>query len=291
MDSLSSFPRIIEKGLRTPFGGKGGDPMVILFSNPADEVPVPYPGTYKLHVEAITFEEGRDVEAELAVIGLVHGLGGTDEERHDLVLGLLWGMPIALTFGLVGAVGTSLAQMLLAGISAWYGGWVDGLIQRITEVNIVTINFLFGKTIWHILGIIVLLSIFGSGIKNYRAVFLQVKEDPYIEAAKAYGASNSRIIFHYLVPRIMPMLIPRLIMLIPGYVFIEATLAFLGVGDLYIPTWGKLISNAISSLGIVEKGYYYIVLEPVIMLLVTGFAFSLLGIALERILNPRLHDS
>ena len=115
-----------------------------------------------------------------------------------------------------------------------------------------TINYFYGKNIWHILGIILLLSIIGSGIKNYREVFMQVMEDQYIEAAKAFGASNMRIIFKYQVPRIATMLIPRLIMLIPGYVFLEGTLAFLGVGDRFIPTWGKLINQAIFSLGAIE---------------------------------------
>ena len=86
------------------------------------------------------------------------------------------------------------------------------------------------------------------------------------------------------------MLIPRLIMLIPGYVFMEATLAFLGVGDRYIPTWGKLISQALFSIDAIREGHYFIVLEPIAFLLFTGFAFSLLGIAMERILNPRLQD-
>jgi peptide/nickel transport system permease protein len=220
-------------------------------------------------------------------------------DGHDLVLGLLWGMPVALAFGLIGAIGTTLATMIFAAISAWFGGWVDALIQRITEVNIIlpvlpfamTINYLYGKTIWHILGIIVLLSIFGSGIKNYRTIFLQIKEDPYIEAAKAYGASNWRIIFQYLIPRIMPMLIPQLVILVPGYVFLEATLAFLGVSDRFIPTWGKLISQAIFALSSFEKEYVFMIFEPLLILLVTGFSFTMLGLALERILNPRLQDS
>ena len=61
------------------------------------------------------------------------------------------------------------------------------------------------------LGVLILLSIFSSGIKTSRAVFLQIKEDPYFEAARAYGASNSRIIFLYLIPRIIPTLVPQFV--------------------------------------------------------------------------------
>ncbi len=71
-----------------------------------------------------------------------------------------------------------------------------------------------------------------------------MKESPYIEAARAYGAGSGRIIFSYLVPRIIPLLIPALVTGIPGYVFLEAGLAVLGLGDPTLPTWGKIINDA-----------------------------------------------
>jgi peptide/nickel transport system permease protein len=120
-------------------------------------------------------------------------------------------------------------------------------------------------------------------------MFLQVKASGYIEAARVYGASSWRIIFLYLVPRIMPVLVPQLVIMIPGYVFLEATLAFLGVSDVYLPTWGKVINDALTCN--VFEGHYYWVLEPVALLLLTGLAFALVGFALDRILNPRLRDA
>ena len=153
----------------------------------------------------------------------------------------------------------------------------------------IMVYFLYGKSVWLILGIAVLLSIFGSALKSYRAAFLQVREAPYIDAARAYGASNGRIIVRYLVPRILPILVPQLVMLVPSYVFLEATLAILGVGDPYLPTWGKVIHDALMNGAF--GGHYYWVLEPIGLLLLTGFAFALLGFALERILEPRLRDT
>jgi len=170
------------------------------------------------------------------------------------------------------------------------------LVQRITEVNMVLpflpvsimIYILYSKSFWAILGVTVLLSIFGSAIKNYRAVFLQVKEAGYIEAAQAYGAGNRRIILRYLIPRIMPIMIPQLVILIPSYVFLEATLAFLEVSDPVLPTWGKLIVEALSY-G-THSGDYHMVLEPAALLMLTGFAFAMVGFALERIFEPRLRE-
>lgn len=138
-----------------------------------------------------------------------------------------------------------------------------------------------------ILGATVLLSIFTFGIKSYRSIFLQVRESTYIEAARAYGASDARIIFRYLIPRIIPLLIPGLVIGIPSFVFLEAALAVLGLGDPVLPTWGKIINDAQSN-GALYKGYYYWIVQPAVLLMLTGFSFSMLGFSLDRIFNPRL---
>jgi len=139
------------------------------------------------------------------------------------------------------------------------------------------------------LGITIALGIFGGAIKTYRAIFLQSKEASYIEAARAYGASSSRIIFKYLIPRMVPLLIPTLVSSVPGYVFLEASLAVLGLGDPILPTWGKVINDAFAD-GALYQGRYYWVLEPAVLLMFTGLGFAMLGFALDRIYNPRLRD-
>lgn len=133
------------------------------------------------------------------------------------------------------------------------------------------------------------MSIFGGAIKGYRAVFLQAKEASYIEAARAYGASHTRIIFTYLVPRMIPLLIPTLVSSVAGFVFLEASLAVLGLGDPVLPTWGKVINDAFSD-GALYQGHYYWVLQPAVLLMITGFGFAMLGFALDRIFNPRLRE-
>jgi peptide/nickel transport system permease protein len=185
--------------------------------------------------------------------------------------------------------------MVIAAFGTWFGGWVDDFIQRITEVNLVLpflpilimIGTFYSRGIFLMLGVTILLSIFGGSIKNYRAIFLQIKAASYIEAAQAYGANNARIILNYMVPRIVPLIIPALVTLIPTYVFLEASLAVLGLGDPVLPTWGKIINDAQSN-GALYQGYYYWVLEPAVLLMVTGLAFALVGFALDRIFNPRL---
>ena len=275
---------------------KGVDPLMGLFMDPDSdpENPEVLQGSYQLEIKSLAFEPDTQVEAELVMHGLVHGIAGTDNMRRDISLALLWGAPIALVFGLVAAVGTSVTTMVIAGIGVWYGGVVDALIQRITEINmtlpflsiLVMIGTFYSKSIWIILGATIALSIFTGGIKNYRAIFMQVKQSTYIEAAQTYGAKDWRIIILYLIPRVVPMLIPGLVLSVPAFVFLEASLAVLGLGDPVLPTWGKLINSA--GVAALYNGFYYWILQPMILLMITGFAFAMLGFSLDRIFNPRL---
>ncbi len=276
---------------------RGLSPVTGLLAPPEGEAGTVLAGRYVLEVSTLVFEDASDVDVEWVLTGQVYGLAGTDASRRDLMVALLWGTPIALAFGVVAAVATSVGGMIFAALGAWMGGVVDRAIQFLTELNLVLPFFpvslmvytLYSKSIWAILGVTVALTLFGSGIKTYRAVFLQVKESPYIEAARAYGASDWRIVRHYLIPRIVAVLVPRLVILVPAYVFLEATLAFLGVSDPAIPTWGKLVVAALSY-GI-HSGAYHLVLASLGLLMLTGFAFALLGLSLERVFEPRLRRS
>ncbi len=276
---------------------KGTSPEKGLFLDLSSDPPRIVNGTYELRVEGVVFEPNSSFDVEFIAYGEVYGWAGTDHRRRDLMISLLWGAPVALAFGLLAALGTTVTTMIIAAIGTWYGGWVDELIQRITEVNLVLpflpilimIGTFYSRSIWVILMAVILLSIFGASIKNYRAIFMQIKETPYVEAARAYGASNGRIIVQYLVPRILPLLIPQLVILIPSNVFLEASLAVLGLGDPVLPTWGKTIQEGIAN-GALLRGQYYWVVQPSVMLMITGLGFAMLGFSLDRIFNPRLRE-
>lgn len=297
--SYSVISQIVQER-RNLTQGKGGVPaMEIFFGDPANpssagETAKATTGKYQLKIQGFTFEKDNTMDVDLVLQGQTYGLAGTDDKSRDLAPLLLWGAPITLAFGLIGAVGTTLLSMAIAGISIWYGGWVDELVQRLGEINLViptlpiaiTVYFVYSKSVWVILGVVVGLSIFGSSLKTFRALFLQAKQAGYIEAAQAYGAGGMRIIIRYMLPRVLPMLIPRLVTLVPTYVFLEATLAYLGVSDLILPTWGRMVLESILNGAL--KGHYYWALEPAILLILTGAGFALLGFALDEILNPRL---
>jgi peptide/nickel transport system permease protein len=271
----------------------GRSPQVALFEDPARPREA-LPGRYELRVEALVFEAEADMEAAFQLQGEVYGLAGTDHRRRDITLALMWGAPVALAVGVAGALGTSLLSMLIAAAGAWFGGRLDWAVQRLTEVNLVLPAFpillviynFYAKSVWVLLGVAVLLGIFGSSIKTYRAAFLQVKEAPFVEAARSYGAGDWRIIMRYLLPRIVPVLVPQMVLAIPSYVFLEATLAFLNISDPQLPTWGKLLQAGMANGGL--DGPVHTILLPVGALLLTSIGFLLIGYSLERVLNPRL---
>jgi len=258
-------------------------------------LPQALPGRYRLEIEAVLFEADASLGATLVSYGRVHGIAGTDHQRRDLMVALLWGTPVALAFGLIAAVGTTLTTLVIAAAGVWFGGWLDALIQRITEVNmilpvlpiLVMVGTLYSTSIWLMLGVVVALGVFSASIKMYRAMLLPIREAPYIEAARAYGVGSGRMIMRYMLPRILPVLIPNFVTLIPSFVFLEASLAVLGLGDPELPTWGKVMNDAQTESALYH-GYYYWVVGPAALLMLTGLGFAMLGFALDRIFNPRL---
>lgn len=253
-------------------------------------------GIYRLQIKGYLFESGTKLDSEVVLYGQVFGLAGTDNMRRDLMLPMISGAPVALAFGLLGAIATSLISMLIAALGVWFGGWADQIVQRASEVAMtvptlavaILVFLMYSHSVWAVLGVFVLLSIFGSALKNFRAAFLQAKEAPYLEAAQVQGAGDWRIIWKYLLPRIYPLMIPQLVIMVPVYVYYEVTLAFLGISDPTLPTWGRVISDALQ-----KQAFQYHphrILIPVAFLVLTGLGFALLGLGLDRVLNPRLRE-
>ena len=252
-------------------------------------------GDYQLVIQSEMPEGDEFLEAKLVVYGRVEGLGGTDHMRRDLIVALLWGAPIGLLFGVLAAVGAQASTFVLAGIGTWFGGKLEAVFRRLTELNmilpmlaiLIMVAHFYSRSIWVMLGLVILLNVFSASMLTYRAMFLQAKELPYIEAARAYGTGNFRMIFSYLLPRAMPILLPQFVMIIPTFVFLEATLAVLGLGDPVLPTWGKVINDAQANSAMYMGQYYWMVL-PALLLMGIGLGFALVGFALDRVFNPRL---
>lgn len=274
------------------------NPEVLLFSdlNPSSSFNV-LKGIYRFKIDAATSSRNATIDSKLIIYGKVYGLAGTDSKRRDLFVGIVWGAPVALAFGLTTAILTSFIQTLLGTLSAWYGGRVDEIVQRITDVYmilpflpiLITISVIYKINIWTLLAIVVALSVFGGATKTARSMTLQIMNEPYIEAAVSYGASRRRIMLLYILPRLLPYTMANIVLSVPSYVFLEAALSLLSLGDPAMPTWGKIISDAFEG-GAVVHGLWWWVLIPSILIIMTAIAFALIGLALDKVVNPRLRE-
>jgi peptide/nickel transport system permease protein len=254
-------------------------------------------GNYKIRLEMIASNETDTADAEFYMFGTIHGLAGTDNRRRDLFVGLVWGAPVALAFGLSAAIATSIIQSFLGALSAWYGGIVDEIVQRITEVYmilpflpfLILVSIVYEINLLLLILIIILLSLFGGVTKTARSVTFQIMGEQYIEAAISYGASKIRILALYIIPRLLPYIVANIVLSVPAFVFLEASLSVLGLGDPMVPTWGKIISAAYSG-GAVIHGYWWWILLPAILIMITAMSFAFIGYALDKVVNPKLRE-
>jgi len=237
---------------------------------------------------------------ELVVSGNAYGLSGTDNVGHDLALGLLYGFPVALLVGIFTAAAAVVIGLVAGIVSGYYGGWVDEAIQRLIDIManipVLPILVLVGYVIqtlyqnpWArlfiILGVLVLFSWGGMAIV-IRSMTLSIRAEPYIETARAIGASNARIIFRYILPQVLPYAFASMVFNVPAAILTEAGLEILGI-HIGLPGWGSILSSAEAHRDIALAAWWW-VFPPGILLAVTSLAFVLLGIALETIVEPRL---
>ena len=280
-------------------------PSVVLFAQTGEGMHTPETAKvlktdvekYKLRVKADLYGKDDDINVKLIVYGKVHGFAGTDDRRRDIFVAMVWGIPIALSFGVVASVSISLIQALFGAMAAWYGGVVDNVISRLTEIYmiipflpiLIVISFIYRLTIWMLLLVVVALSLFGGTVLTIRSLVMQIKTESYIEAAISYGASSWRIVLIYIMPRVISVIFPGIVMSVPAYVFLEAALALLNLGDPTFPTLGKVISDSLNG-GAVYHGYWWWVLLPSSVIIFIAVAFALLGYTLDKIVNPKLRE-
>ncbi len=232
---------------------------------------------------------------KVVFLGRSYGTMGTDYLGRDLWAGIIWGSRVSLTIGILVSVLSTVIGLVYGVTSAYLGGNADEFMMRINEIFAsipsLPILILIGATMGHItlMFIVLLLVIFGwMGIARIsRSMALQIKEQTYIEAARALGAGNGRIIFKHILPQLLPYAFAVIALSVPGAVIAEASLSFLGIGDPTAVTWGQIL-NAAQAQAATTKGYWWWVLPPGLGIAVVGLTFVLIGTALDKILNPRL---
>jgi oligopeptide transport system permease protein len=251
-----------------------------------------------------------------AVIGEQYPIGA-DAVGRDLFSRIVYGTRVSLAVGFIGPIISLVIGVIYGSISGFFGGRVDNIMMRIVDVLyafpgllfIILLMAFFRTTLAHpepgtfayYVGQLdakfggLLFIMIGIGLTGWetqaritRGQVLSVREKEYIEAARTIGATDSRIMFRHILPNILGPLIVLETLSIPGYIYTEAFLSFIGLGvNPPTPSWGSMISDGSRAL----RAYPNQALFPALALAITMFAFNFLGDGLRDALEPRLRGT
>ncbi|MET8288027.1 ABC transporter permease [Streptomyces sp. NPDC048448] len=247
------------------------------------------PLTVGSHVQSVTDAPGRPMESPSARFPL-----GTDQFGRNLLGLVVWGARVSLLVGLLAAV-LSVAIGALIGITAGhFRGWYATVLMRITDWFLVmptlVLAIALATVMTRSLGTIILaigVTTWPTTARLVRAQTLAVESRPYIERAKALGGGHWHIMSRHVLPNVMPLVLAQTTLIISSAILAEATLAFLGLGDPTIVSWGGLLQDAREA-GAVSAGKWWYLVPPGIAIAVVALAFTLCGRAVESVLNPKL---
>jgi peptide/nickel transport system permease protein len=270
----------------------GHGPSDIFVTPPAISVPGLLPANPGTH-----FQNPYTGKEDILLLGAANRLG------QDEFLRILYGARVSLEVAGLATLGVMIIGVILGAAAGYFRGWVDTVISRLTEITMVFPATIFlislAATIGPqlnaitlgifpkgVLALVFIFSLFGwfFPARIMRAQVLSIREKEFVEAARMIGASEIRIIRSHILPHLVAPIIVYSTLLVGGYVLLEASLSFLGVGiPVTVPSWGGLLSTA--------PEYYttrpLLMIWPGLAVLLTTLAFNLLGDGLRDALDPR----
>jgi peptide/nickel transport system permease protein len=219
---------------------------------------------------------------------------GLDDGGIDMLSLIIYGSRVSLIVGFAAAAVAMLIGGTIGILSGYFGGRSDTILMRITDYFLVipdvplmiVIAAIWGRSLTNIIIIIGLIYWTGTA-RIIRAQVKSVRERVYVRRAQALGARDSRIIFRHVLPQVAPLLVANTVLTVAIAIFAETYITFLGLGDPALISWGKLIENAFKGNAVLNDAWWAIVPPGVCVTLVI-LACTMIGMAMEDALNPRL---
>ncbi|PSP67448.1 ABC transporter permease [Halobacteriales archaeon QH_8_67_27] len=214
---------------------------------------------------------------------------GTTKAGKGVFANIVHGMTISMKIGFIATLIAVTIGTAFGTVSAYAGGWVDEVLMRYVDIQTSYPTLILYLLIIYAYGggLVLLIFLLGTfsweGMARYvRSKALSVSEEEYIKAVRVSGANSYRVIRRHVIPNSASSIITDITLLIPAFLLAEAQLAFLGLGDPTVASWGQLISAGRNDLSFAP----WIILAPGLMLFLTILAFNFLGDALLDALNP-----
>ena len=221
---------------------------------------------------------------------------GTDAQGRSVLTLLIWGARISLFVGLMATLISMLIGTLIGLTSGYFGGWPGAVLFRLTEWFLV-IPFLplaivlasvLGRSLVNIVIVIGVTSWPGTALL-IRSQVLSIKERPYVERSRALGAGHRHLIGRHLLPNVVPIVFANTTLTVAVAILSETTLSFLGLGDPTRTSWGSMLDDAYG-VGAITTGSWWYFVPPGVCVVLVVLSFTLVGQALEEVLNPKLRE-
>lgn len=218
---------------------------------------------------------------------------GTDYLGRDLFAQIVHGARVTLVIGLSAAVVTVLIGVTVGALAGFYRGLVEEILMRITEFFQVLPTLLFSMVIVALFGASLPMITLAIGMVSWTAVaritrseFLRIRELEYVMASKASGTSNTKLMFHVILPNALPPIIVQSALMVGSAILFEAGLSFLGLTDPNVISWGQIIGS--NRQYILESSFTVTI--PGLAIFLTVLVISLVGDGLNDALNPKLRQ-